>query len=192
MGKSVSLGILEALGVPCVDTDAIARTCTAPGSDGLAAVVAAFGRGVLDESGSLRRSRLAEIVFGDAGARERLEAILHPRIGAVWRSQVATWRRDGCSRAAVIIPLLFEKGYEAEFSSVVCLACTGTSQHRRLEQRGWTPPQIASRSAAQWPVVEKMRRARFVVWTEGSLDCHRRQWERILDRDAASISGFPA
>jgi dephospho-CoA kinase len=175
MGKSVSSTILEGLGVPVADTDLIARECSGAGTEGLEEIVREFGLEILKPSGELDRHRLAAAVFPDPGALSRLEAIARR-----WRSQVSSWRDAGIRRAAVTIPLLFEKDYAAEFARVVCLACTWTTQQSRLRQRGWPDEQIEARNAAQMPVTEKMARADFVVWTEGSLATHRGQWERIL------------
>jgi len=180
MGKSASSRILDDLGVPHVDSDLLARECSAPGSDGLAEIVRAFGPGCLSPSGSLDRRWMAARVFQDRGARELVESILHPRIAARWRGQVAVWKAAGRLRAAVVIPLLLEKGYGAEFSRVICLACTRDTQAARLRERGWSDAEIAARNAAQLSVGEKMNRADFVIWTEGSLEAHRRQWQRIL------------
>lgn len=163
-----------------MDSDALARLATEPGTPGLAEIREAFGIEMLHRDGSLNRARLAEMVFGQAEARERLEAILHPRIAQAWRVQVQQWAREGQARAAVLIPLLFERGYEAEFSAIITVACTAASQRERLGERGWSEGDIHARNAAQLPVEEKITRAHFVVWTEGSIDVHARQWDRIL------------
>src|SRR6478672_6614728 len=80
-GKSTVAGILQQAGAVVVDADQVAREVVLPGTEGLAEVVSAFGPGVLREDGSLDREALAAVVFGDAAARMRLQAILHPRIG---------------------------------------------------------------------------------------------------------------
>jgi dephospho-CoA kinase len=180
MGKSTAATILRERGVPVVDTDDLAREAVTPGQPALVEVEAAFGAGILDSDGSLRREELARIVFSDPVAREKLEAILHPRIQRLWEAQLNAWRESGDSVAAVVIPLLFETQVESRFDTVVCVACTVSGQGERLRARGWTPEQINQRNAAQMPVAEKMLRAHHVVWTEGSLDVHVRQWERLL------------
>jgi dephospho-CoA kinase len=82
-GKSTAARAFEALRPGClVDADAAARAVVAPGSEGLAAVVAAFGPGVLATDGTLDRAALRQRVFAEPEARRRLEALLHPRIRA--------------------------------------------------------------------------------------------------------------
>lgn len=180
MGKSAAGEILRGFAVPVVDTDDLARQVVEPGTPGLAEVVLAFGPGIVDATGRLRRDALAQLVFGDPALRERLNALLHPRIQAAWKICLETWRQRSLARGAVIIPLLFENGYAGEFSPTVCVACTHATQHQRLQQRGWTAAEIDRRIAAQWPVEEKMKRADRVVWTEGALSTHVAQWWKIL------------
>jgi dephospho-CoA kinase len=90
------------------------------------------------------------------------------------------WREEGKALAVVVIPLLFETQAEASFDAVACVACSAVTQRERLSARGWTVEQIERRNAAQLPVVDKMLRSSYVIWTEGGLDVHAQQWERIL------------
>ena len=152
-----------------VDTDELARQLVQPGQPALAEIQAEFGKKVIAPDGRLRRDELARIVFADAAAREKLEAILHPRIGERWLAQIETWRRENRALAVVVIPLLFETRAESHFDKIICVACSAPAQRERLLARGWTPEQIRQRLAAQWPVEQKISRADFVVWTDGEL-----------------------
>jgi dephospho-CoA kinase len=180
MGKSASAQLLHARGVPVVDTDDLARQVVAPGQAALAEVQSAFGQEMVGPDGHLRREELAQRVFADPAARKRLEEILHPRIRALWRAQVDAWRSEGRPLAVVVIPLLFETGAEAELDATVCVACTAATQHQRLLARGWTPKEIEQRLRAQWPIEVKVSQANYVIWTEGSLDVHADQLDRVL------------
>ena len=180
MGKSAAAELLRARRVPVVDTDELAHQLVQPGQPALAEIQAEFGKGILTPDGQLRREGLARIVFADATARQKLEAILHPRIGERWQTQVETWRRENHPLAVVVIPLLFETGAEAAFDKIICVACSGATQRERLLVRGWTSDQIRQRLAAQWPIDRKIARSDFVVWTDGTMDIHAQQLERIL------------
>lgn len=181
MGKSTADQILRGRGTPVVDTDQLARQVVEAGSPALEEIRAAFGPSVLDEAGALRREALAERVFQDAGARQKLEAILHPRIRALWREQVEGWRQSGRHAAAVVvIPLLFETGAERELDATICMACSAAAQRERLRQRGWSEEQIDARIASQMPVARKMDLASYVVWNEGPLQNLEQQLTRIL------------
>ena len=180
MGKSTAAEFLRARRVPVVDTDEIARQLVQPGRPALAEIQAEFGKAILAPDGRLRREELARIVFADAMARHKLEAILHPRIRERWQAQIETWRGENHPLAVVVIPLLFETGAESAFSKIVCAACSAAAQRERLLARGWTPDQIRQRLAAQWPIERKIARSDFVVWTDGALDVHAQQIELIL------------
>ena len=179
MGKSTAAGILVSMGIPVVDTDQLAREITSPGSPALVEIHSQLGPGFVDASGVLDRAKLASVVFGDPAKRRVLEEILHPLIALRWQAMAAEWRDRGAT-GAVIIPLLFEKAYEPQFDSVICVACSSVTQQRRLEARGWSAAQIEGRKSAQLPVGEKIARSRVMIWTEGSVESHRAQWERVL------------
>jgi dephospho-CoA kinase len=184
MGKSTSAQLLRSCGIAVVDTDDLARQVVELGQPALAEALAVFGPEIVGPDGRLHRDALARRVFADAAARQRLEAILHPRIRALWRAQVETWRTEGRPLAVVVIPLLFETGADAELDGTICVACSAATQHQRLLARGWPPEQIQQRLCAQWPAEEKMARADYLIWTEAGLDVHARQIERILRRCA--------
>jgi len=180
MGKSTAAEFLRARGAQVVDTDELARQLVQPGQPALAEIKIEFGKKVIAPDGRLRREELARIVFADAAARQKLEAILHPRIRERWLAQVEIWRKENRALAVVVIPLLFETRAESHFNKIICVACSAVTQHERLLARGWTPEQIKQRLAAQWPVEQKISLADFVVWTDGDLDNHAKQIERIL------------
>ena len=180
MGKSTSAQLFQQRGVPVVDTDDLARKVVEPGQPALTEILAAFGPEMLGPDGRLRRDEMARRVFADSAARQRLEGILHPRIRELWRVQVEAWRAEGRPLAIVVIPLLFETKAEAELDTTTCVACSAATQHERLLSRGWTPEQIEQRLQAQLPTEQKIARSDYLIWTEGSLDVHAAQIDRIL------------
>lgn len=180
MGKSTVAEILAQHGVAVVDTDDLARQVVRPGEPALEQIRSEFGPTVFDASRALNREALAGVVFRDEAARRKLEAILHPRIQQLWQRQLAVWKGEGRTQAAVVIPLLFETGSESEFDAVLCIACSPATQRQRLSSRGWTTEQIEQRIAAQMPIAEKMSRAHRVVWNEGDLAGLARQCDCIL------------
>jgi dephospho-CoA kinase len=180
-GKSTGARYLTDLGFPVIDTDDVARAIVEPGTEGLAAVVDAFGSGILTAEGRLDRNRLAAIVFPDPAARARLEALLHPRIQGVWSGFLDRQQGKAVPAAFVVIPLLFEKGYQSRFDAVIAVGCSESTQRHRLEQRGWAPDAIRCRLSSQWTTASKMAAAGYVVWNEGTLAVQRTQWDRILD-----------
>ena len=180
MGKSAAAAVLIQRGVPVVDADELARKLVAPGEPALAEIAAEFGCEVLASDGSLARPVMAKLVFADDRARRQLEAILHPRIRALWREQVGQWRQSGRGVGSVVVPLLFEVGAEGDFDAIVCVACSAETQRRRLAGRSWSETESARRIAAQWPVERKAAVSDYVVWSEGSLAVLKAQVDRIL------------
>ncbi len=106
-GKSTVCEEFAALGAPVIDTDQVARAVVAPGTPGLAAVVAAFGQDILNEQGELDRRRMRQQVFANPALRQQLEAILHPLIRAGTQEKIDA---AGYPYCLVCIPLLVERG----------------------------------------------------------------------------------
>ena len=188
-GKSYCLERLSALGVPTIDADRLARLAVAPGSAGLTAVVERFGGGVLRDDGTLDRSSLARILFADRTARADLEAIVHPDVYRRIREWLAQLPLP-TPYAVADIPLLFETGHEHDFDRVIVAACSAGEQLRRLVQRdGLSDADARARLAAQSPIDEKVRRAHFVIRTDGSFeetDAEIRRVHGALTRSARS------
>ncbi|GLZ52117.1 dephospho-CoA kinase [Actinomycetospora sp. NBRC 106378] len=162
-GKSTVASELASLGAVVVDSDKIAREVVEPGTDGLAAVVEAFGSDVLDADGALDRPALGRIVFNDDEARRRLNGILHPLIGARTGELVAAAPAD-----AVLVhdvPLLVENGMGAAFALVVVVDAPEDVRVERLERtRGMTEDDARSRIRAQ--ATTEARRAAADVWID--------------------------
>jgi dephospho-CoA kinase len=180
MGKSTAAKVLAERGVRLVDSDALARQIVEPGQPALKEIQQTFGDSVIAADGQLRRDALAQIVFSDPVARQKLEAITHPRIQKLWAEQVALWRSKNAPAGCVVIPLLFETGAEKEFDATICVACSSATQQKRLAERGWSTEEISKRIAAQLPIDSKIAKANFVLWSESSLDILAAQIDRIL------------
>jgi dephospho-CoA kinase len=146
-GKTTVAERFAALGVPVIDTDLIARQVVEPGEPALAQIVAAFGPGVLDADGRLDRRRLREIIFADATARRRLEAILHPAIRAEMERQS---RAAGGPYQLLVIPLLAEGGRRDHVDRVLLVDVPEAVQVERLMRRdGVSREQAAASLGAQ-------------------------------------------
>jgi dephospho-CoA kinase len=182
MGKSTAANFFAERGLAVIDTDELARDLVEPGQPAMAEIRKVFGESVIDGQGRLRRDEMAKAVFADSSKREQLEGILHPRIREEWLAQVERCRSEGRGAAVVVIPLLFETGAEKQFTHIVCVACSLATQRARLAQRGWSEDQIEQRIAAQWPTEKKIGAAHFVIWSEGGIEVHQAQVDRILER----------
>lgn len=158
-GKTVVANMFESLGIAVIDADLAAREAVAPGSDGLAAVVAAFGNEVLAPDGGLDRAAMRRRVFHDDAARGQLEAIVHPRVrSALHRLAFAA---PG-PYALVAIPLLAESGGRTAYpwlDRILVVDAAPESQFERLLQRDAVDAPLATRMLA----VQVDRHARLAI-----------------------------
>jgi dephospho-CoA kinase len=189
-GKSHVRARLAQLGVPTIDADVLARDVVAIGTPGLAAVVTRFGDDVLCPDGSLDRARLAEIVFTDPAARRDLEAIVHPQVRRLTDHWFESLDPSVHPFAVADVPLLFEAGRDKDFDTIIVVACNPETQVKRVMHRdGASEEQARRRLAAQWPISDKVRRADFVIETEGTVDDTNRQIDELLVRLRADRNG---
>jgi len=175
-GKSVVRAEFERLGIPTIEADEVARTVVASGTAALAAIVGRFGVGVLDEHQALDRRKLGSIVFADDEARRDLERIVHPAVKSAIDAWLDSTESAGHAVAVAVIPLLFETGRERDFEAVVTTACSAEEQVRRVMARdSLSELEAKQRIAAQLPTGEKVRRATYVIWTDGTHENTKRQ-----------------
>ncbi|HKY37502.1 MAG TPA: dephospho-CoA kinase [Polyangiaceae bacterium] len=168
-GKSTVAALLRERGVPVVDADELAREALAPGTPGLAAVVAAFGPDVLSPDGSLDRKRLGGLVFADPEARKTLSGITHPIVRRLSQERFAALEVLGVRLAGYDVPLLFEVGLDRALRPVVVVAASEATQlERTLERGGLSRDEAQARIAAQLPLAEKRARADHVIDNDGS------------------------
>ena len=156
-GKSTVAALLSKFDNEIIDADEIAREVVLPGSDGLSMVVAEFGPQILEEDGSLSRSKLAKLVFEDTEKRLRLEGILHPLIRARTLERFSESKSD---IVIYIVPLLVEAKVDYPFDLVVTIEAGSENQIKRLiENRGMSTEDATARIAAQATEPERVARA---------------------------------
>jgi dephospho-CoA kinase len=164
-GKSTVARRLAEHGALVIDADAIAREVVEPGTEGLAELVEEFGTDILGEDGTLDRPALAAKAFRDDAARRRLNAIVHPKVGARSAELMA-----GAAPDAIVVhdvPLLVENGLGGNYHLVLVVDAPRETRVRRLvESRGMAEDDARSRIAAQSGEAE--RRAAADVWLDNS------------------------
>ena len=166
-GKTLVLRRLESRGCRTLDLDRVAHELMSPGQPAHADVVAAFGNGILGPDGAIDRKALAALVFRDSAARERLNAIVHPRVRREEQERVAALGRE----AEIVVTdaaLLVEAGLHLRFDRLVVVHCSPDEQLRRLMARDSLSQGVAeARIRAQMPISEKRRFAHLEVDTSG-------------------------
>jgi dephospho-CoA kinase len=188
-GKSTVAARFRARGVPVIDADQIAREVVEPGSEGLAAIVAAFGDGVLAPDGSLDRARLGDLVFAAADKRRALNAILHPRIAARSAQRIAALDAAGEPLACYEAALLIENNLGDAFRPLVVVAVPLDVQLARAMARdGSTEEQARARIAAQLPLATKIAAADHVIDNAGEKATTERRADEVLAAIRAAAS----
>lgn len=177
-GKSTAARRFAELGALVVDSDAIAREVVEPGTPGLAAVVAEFGPGVLDDAGRLDRPALGEIVFADKAARDRLNAIVHPLV----RARVVEVVAAAPAGTVIVqdVPLLVETGQAGSYDLVVVVeAPTGVRVRRLVTDRGMPAEQARARMASQASDADRRAVADVVILNAGTPQDLRAEVDRV-------------
>lgn len=191
-GKSEVSRRLAAQGAVVIDADLIAREVVAPGTDGLAEVIAVFGPVVLGPDGALDRVALGDIVFADEQKLATLNSIVHPRVAARMREV-----EEAAGAGSVIVhdvPLIAENGLASRYDLVVVVDVPPRIQLDRLVRlRGMSREQAQARMAAQATRDERLAIATIVVDNSGSLAELDRQvgelWAELRRRMSVRAAG---
>ena len=168
-GKSTALAFLAEKGAHIADADKLAHRTMIPDGPAYEKVVAAFGPEIVDENGLIDRAKLGAIVFADAEALKRLEAIVHPATFELLRWDIMQ------SNAKVVVVeaiKLFESGNLMSLSDEVWVVAASpeTQMKRLVEERGMSEAEARQRIAAQGPQEDKIARADVVIVNDGALE----------------------
>jgi dephospho-CoA kinase len=181
-GKSEVARLLASYGAVLIDADLIAREVVAPGTEGLAEVVAVFGEQILTPDGALDRPALGAIVFGDETRRKALNAIVHPRVGH--RSAELQQAAGPDDIVLHDVPLLTENDLASHYDQVIVVDATPATQLDRLVRlRGMTEDDARARIAAQATREQRLAVATVVLDNDGPLEALEPQvlavWQRL-------------
>lgn len=169
-GKTETTKMLEALGAAVIHADQVAHQTYQPGGPAFDPVVATFGQQVLASDGSIDRSKLGNIVFNDADARSRLEAIVWDRTRQAISKLLTQHEADGSKVAILEAAVLYEAGWDNLVDCVVTVEASDEERVRRLLDRtGLTSTEIRERMLAQMPPSERIARADYHISNDGDL-----------------------
>lgn len=190
-GKSAVARLLAERGAAVVDADAAAHQVYRAGTAGWKEIVAAFGREILDAAGAISRRKLGAIVFHDAGARARLNAIVHPQVRRSLREQAARLQRRGVAAVVVEVPLLVEAirnepGWRRMFDEIWVVTAPEAQVIERVRARGsMSEATIRAVIAAQLTPEQRLPYADVVIDNRGSMEQLRSRvaqlWRARLD-----------
>lgn len=179
-GKSRVGAFLSGMNVPVCDCDMIAHELMSRGGPVFRDVVEAFGSDALNVHGEIDRKRLGNLAFSSRERLTVLNSIVHPGVKATWEEWLKGIDASAVA-AAVIVPLLFEGGFEQGWDGVICVSAPFDRQLNWLIERGLGEAEARLRASAQLDVTEKMKRSDVVLYNVGSLDGLRKQTERALE-----------
>jgi dephospho-CoA kinase len=187
-GKSTVGKMVQALGVPLIDADLLAREVVQPGTPALADIAQEWPDAIAPD-GTLDRQRLGARVFADPVARRRLEAITHPRIQERMRQQVAALAAQGHRLVFYEASLLVEAGRTNEFDALVVVTASEEQQLQRTMQRdGSSRDQALARLQAQLPLGEKQKLATHLIDNSGDVAATETQVRALVDELRAGQS----
>ncbi len=168
-GKSTVAGLLAGLGAGVVDADAISRAVSAAGGLAIPAIADAFGADFITGEGALDRDRMRRLIHSDAGARGRLEAIIHPLVGQETQRQVALLAQQGKACIVFDVPLLVESAHwRQSVDHVLVVDCTPEVQISRVMARSHLArSEIEKIIASQASRERRLRAADSVIFNVG-------------------------
>ncbi len=179
-GKSTVAQMFRDLGAQVIDADEVAHAVVAPGTPAWEELRREFGPDYFREDGSLDRAKLSHLVFQDAGAREKLNATVHPQVTREIARRLEELAARGVNLVMVEVPLLYEAGLEKNYDKVIVVDADAEDQIARLTARDGRPArEAAGIIQAQWPLHDKKARADFVVANRNSLEDTRRQVKKL-------------
>jgi dephospho-CoA kinase len=161
-GKSLFTQYLKDLSVEVLDADDVVHDLQALGGEAVELIRQRFGDQVIAPDGCVDRQALGALVFRDREAREALNQIVHPLV----RQKIKDWlaKPNGNGLKAVVIPLLFEVGWEKDWDLIICVSSdTQTQLDRLMRFRGLSAEQARQRLDSQMPIAEKAARADLTV-----------------------------
>lgn len=166
-GKSTVARMFAGRGAAIVDTDAIGRQVVEPPTPLLGRIAAEFGGSVIGTDGRLDREELARIVFADDAKRRALNDILHPAILKRALTEIAAYPSSAV--VVVVVPLLFEAGFERQCDVVVAVVTPASQRRERVIARGAPPEDVDARMRSQLADAEYERRAQIVIRNDSDL-----------------------
>lgn len=180
-GKSTVTGYLLEKGYPVIDSDKLARTVVTLGHPVLEQIKKCFGDGVIMADGHLDRKALGSIIFKDAQARQKLNAITHPAINKEMTDQIAMYQKKGHKLIFCDVPLLYESHMESSFDAIwVVYVPEAVQKNRLITREGISQTEADEKIASQLSIEKKKEMADQVIMNDGSKEETYKNIEKLL------------
>jgi dephospho-CoA kinase len=187
-GKSVVAGLFARRGISVIDTDEIAHELTRAGGEAIDAIRSAFGASAIGADGALERDGMRRLAFGDARARKKLEAILHPLIRA---ESARRCDRSAGAYAILVVPLLVESGVDrSRYARVLVVDCTEAQQlERAMRRSGLSETEVRAILAAQATREQRLAQADDVIDNSGTPEALEHQVSNLNEKYLTLAAG---
>lgn len=187
-GKSRVSEMFQGLGARVVDADILAREIVQPGKSAWKEIKNAFGPKVLNPDKTLNRQTLANMVFTESQALERLNQITHPRVYRKITAEILKAKKERLPAIVLDIPLLLENPPSLPLDMIIVVYSPKYLQAKRIRKRdGLTIKEAEQRLRNQMPIAQKKRLADYVIDNRGSWEETRRQvrvlWDRLIKKN---------
>ena len=182
-GKSFVADALREHGCHVIEADEVGHLVLLPGGEAYGQVIDAFGQGIVDEGGSINRSRLAGVVFDNPVQLERLNSIVHPAVRK--RALAAFEEIRQCDPRGVVVyvaAILIESGAWREMDKIIVVTCDRAQQIARAMHRpGAAESAVLARLENQMPLEKKRTFADYVIDTSGTKEDTLRQTALVYE-----------
>ncbi len=170
-GKSTVSQIMAELGAVIIDADKVGHEAYQANTKTWQDVVAAFGKQVVAQDGSIDRKKLGAIVFGNPEQLERLNHIVHPRMFEMMKERIEQYRRQGIKVVVLDAAILFEANWTPLVDMIwVVIASEPVVVARAVARTGLPEEQIRARLHSQMSNEERIKRADNVIRNDGTID----------------------
>lgn len=170
-GKSTVSQLLAEFGAVIIDADKVGHEAYQPNTKTWRDLVAAFGRQIVAQDGSIDRKKLGAIVFGSPEQLERLNHIVHPRMFEMMKERIEQYRQQGVKVVVLDAAILFEANWTPLVDEIwVVIASESLVITRAKARTGLPEEQIRSRLNSQMPVEEKVKKANVVIQNDGTFE----------------------
>ncbi|MCX5995158.1 MAG: dephospho-CoA kinase [Chloroflexi bacterium] len=179
-GKSTVARMLSELGAVVIDADKVGHEAFRPHTEAWRKVVAAFGKGILDQNEEIDRSKLAQLVFNDPKALKRLNRIMHPLMHRIAEQKIEALRYQGVEVVVLEATLLIEAKWTDLVDQVwVTITPEAAVVNRLVSQKGFTEEQAKARIKSQTPIAQRTKNADVVIENDLDINTLRKKIEEL-------------
>lgn len=177
-GKSTLLSMLEKKkGAKVILADNLGHEVMEPGTECYEQIVTLLGSSILDETGYIKREKMAQIIYGDDEKRRQVNEIVHPSVKKEIKERIRMWQAEPL--VVVETALMFESGCDAYCDEVWGIFTDPEIRIDRLSKsRGYSREKSLSIMQKQMSYEELKQKCSHVLFNDEDPD---KLWEQIKE-----------